>query len=189
MNTKKNQQIIDGIITGDRLILKAFYKKNLPYIRRYILKQGGCIQDVEDVFQDSLVVIYQKLRNGSLQIDTSIHSFFIGVCKNKWRVQLKRQYKVCNNDQLVVQKPDHKQSVIDTLTEKDQTVLYHKHLDNLSEKNRTILQLFFEGKSMREIAKINGYTEGYTRKKKFEIKEGLLRMIQQDPAYDELAVV
>ncbi|MBQ4818855.1 sigma-70 family RNA polymerase sigma factor [Aquimarina sp. MMG016] len=189
MNTKKNQQIIDGIITGDRLILKTFYKNNLPYIRKYILKQGGCIQDVEDVFQDSLVLIYQKLLNGSLQIDISIHSFFIGVCKNKWREQLRIQHKVRYNDQLVTQKPDYTQSVIDTLIEKDQTVLYHKHLDNLSEKNRTILQLFFEGKSMREIATVNGYTEGYARKKKFEIKETLLRMIQKNPVYDELAVV
>ncbi|MHA7056062.1 hypothetical protein ACWGOQ_0002510 [Aquimarina sp. M1] len=39
---------------------------------------------------------------------------------------------------------------------------------------------------MKEIANITGYTEGYARKKKFQVKEHLLLMIKKDPVYLEL---
>ncbi|MHA7056795.1 RNA polymerase sigma factor [Aquimarina sp. M1] len=188
MKTKKNQEVIDGIITGDYAILKAFYKRNLPFVRKYIVQNGGAGEDIEDIFQDSLILVYNKLRSGSLQIDLSIHSYFIGVCKNKWRNQQRRQYKVLYDDSLIVKKEDDTQSVIDTITEEDQAALFYKHLHNLNNKNRNILQLFFEGKSMREISTITGYSEGYTRKKKCISKNKLIQMILQDPEYKEYAI-
>jgi len=188
MKTKKNQEVIDGIITGDYTILKTFYKRNLPFVRKYILQNGGTGEDIEDIFQDSLILVYNKLCSDSLQIDLSIHSYFIGVCKNKWRNQRRKQLKILYDNGLIDKKEDDTQSVIDTITEEDQAGLFHKHLYNLNNKNRNILQLFFEGKSMREIAIITGYSEGYARKKKCISKNKLIQMILQDPEYKEYAI-
>jgi len=186
MNSTKSKKIIQGIIVGDEVILKAFYKKNLPLVHKYILQHKGRPEDVEDVFQDSLVLVYHKLRNGSLQINTSIHSYFIEVCKNKWRNQVRKQQRMRYDDLLIEREPDTKESIINTLTQEDKEQLYRKHLAVLKEDHKNILQLFLEGKSMREIANITGYTEGYTRKKKFMIKQCLLGTIKKDAAYWEL---
>jgi len=185
---QQNQILIEGIQKGDKAVLKAFYKKNLPYVHKYILRNKGRSEDVDDVFQDSLVLIYHKLRNGSLQINSSIHSYFMEVCKNKWRNQLRKQQKVYYNDLLVRQEQDRSELIVNNLTQEDKEQLYYKHVSCLKDDHKNILQLFFEGKSMREIAMITGYTEGYTRKKKFQIKERLLKMIKNDPVYQELVV-
>ena len=44
--------LINGIIKGDTLTLKNFYKDTMVYIQRYILENSGNTEDVEDVFQD-----------------------------------------------------------------------------------------------------------------------------------------
>ncbi|AXT51319.1 sigma-70 family RNA polymerase sigma factor [Aquimarina sp. BL5] len=186
MNITKNQQIIDGIIAGDSSILKSFYKKNLPLVRRLILKYNGTTEDVEDIFQEALVLLYHKLKSGELDVYTSIHSYFIGICKNMWRNQLRKKriseyYQLCEKST-----PDPSDSIIDTITKEHQQNLFNKHLDNLSKGNKSILKLFFEEKSNRDIANITGCSEGYTRKKKCIIKERLQKMVQSDPVYGEL---
>ena len=50
-----------------------------------------------------------------------------------------------------------------------------------------MLDHFFEGKSMQEIANLMGYSEAYARKKKFKTKEQLMAMIERDPLYREIA--
>ena len=50
------------------------------------------------------------------------------------------------------------------------------------------MNLVFTGMNMRRIADTMGYSEGYTRKKKYDCKKLLLEMIKNDPKYQELIV-
>ncbi|MFD2563670.1 RNA polymerase sigma factor [Aquimarina rubra] len=186
MNSTKNQQIIDGIIAGDSAVLKAFYKKNLPPVRKLILQYQGTTEDVEDVFQEALVVLYHKLRAGDLEFQQSLHSYFIGICKNMWRAQFRKKQMLAYDDFVLHKITDPSATVTDKMIHKQQQEVYHKHFTRLGDTSKQILAMFFEGKSMRDIATSTGYTEGYTRKKKCIIKERLLNMVQSDPLYAEL---
>jgi len=65
-------------------------------------------------------------------------------------------------------------------------MVYYKHLVKLNCKCQRILNLFFEGKSMHEIASLTNHSEGYVRKKKCDCKNDLIRNIAKDPVYLEL---
>ncbi len=186
MKNDKNAMIIEGISKGDELILTDFYQQNIPYVRSYVIQNSGREEDVEDVFQDALLLIYQKLQKGSLEIRCTVLTYFLGVCKNLWRNRLRKKKKLILNTELI-KTQDHSinDSHIDNIINKEQQNLYQKHFLKLDESNKRVLTLFFEGKSMREIAALMGYTEGYTRKKKFEAKKLLLEMIERDPIYFE----
>ncbi|WP_299218997.1 sigma-70 family RNA polymerase sigma factor [uncultured Aquimarina sp.] len=188
MNATKNQKIIAGIIAGDHQTLKVFYKKNLPAARRLILKYNGTTEDVEDIFQDALVLLYHKLSAGDLELHKFIHTYFIGICKNMWRNQLRKKQMLEYNELLTDSAIDPSDSVMDIITKKHQQNVFNKHFDNLSNSNKSILRLFFEEKSNRDIADITGYSEGYARKKKCMIKERLQKMVQSDPVYGELVM-
>ncbi len=184
----KEQVIITGIINGDEQVLTHFYKNNIPYIRNYILSRHGNLEDVEDIFQDGMVVLYQKLKSGELEINVSVRTYFYSVCKNIWRNRLRRKDLYALNAQyrVKIQTNNFEAMSIEEEKEQEQEHLYRKHFQRLSPDNKKILQLFFEGRSMKEIARITGYTIGGTRKKKFYAKKKLLEMIERDPAYNEL---
>ena len=183
----KEQQIINGIINGDERILQKFYLENKRYIQGFILRNQGNTEDVEDIFQDALVVVYQKLKSNLLDINVPLKTYFYGICKNMWCNRLRKKEKLIIDDEQRYIREEINDSFIYENQEREH--LYKKHFQNLSLDNKNLLLLFFEGKSMREISNITGYTEGYTRKKKFQAKKKLLQMIEKDPLYKELRIV
>ncbi|WP_106790811.1 RNA polymerase sigma factor [Aquimarina sp. Aq78] len=184
-----DQIIIAGIINGDEKILTCFYKENIRYIQGYILRNNGNPEDVEDVFQDALVVLYQKLRSGLLELRVPIKTYFYGICKNLWRNRLKKKKKLILDDGWYRFEEETSEPLITDIENQEREHLYRKHFQKLSTENKKLLSLFFEGRSMKEISKIIGHSEGYTRKKKFEAKKKLLKMIEKDPMYNELKAV
>ncbi len=188
MNKSDENTNIEGIIAGDEAVIKAFYKKNLRYIRGYVLQNSGNEEDVEDVVQDALVVIYQKLTEGSLEFTSTLDTYFYGICKNIWRNRLRKQSKILLKEQVFEGIDEEEINIEDYLEQKEQQRLYHKYFVKLSNTCKELLLLVFEGKPMKEIAGLTGYSEGYTRKKKFECKKSLIEMIEKDPLYKELSV-
>ncbi|MDY8138476.1 sigma-70 family RNA polymerase sigma factor [Aquimarina sp. 2201CG5-10] len=187
MNRIEDQEIIEGIVNGDELIIKDFYKNNLHYISSYILQNSGREEDVEDVFQDALVFMYQKLRSGSLEIDGStLKTYFYAVCKNIWRNRLRKNKKLTFKEDMLTIVESIEDSIIEEIENKEREHLFRKCFLKLNDTCRVVLSLVFEGKSMKEISEKTGYSEGYTRKKKFECKKSLIEMIEKDPMYIEV---
>ncbi|WP_226294101.1 RNA polymerase sigma factor [Aquimarina algicola] len=185
----KDQIMITGIINGDERILSNFYKENIRYVQGYILQNFGNAEDVEDIFQDALVVLYQKLKSEMVEMRVPVTTYFYGICKNLWKNRLRKKQRLVVDDKRVYFEEESNDIIIHNIENKEREHLYRKHFQKLSSENRKLLHLFFEGKSMKEISKITGYTVGYARKKKFLAKKQLLKMIEQDPLYEELKVV
>jgi len=186
MSNPEDRKILEGIASGDTRIIKAFYEENFHYIRSYILKNSGEDKDAEDIFQDALIVIYQKLRLNALDINVSIRTYFYAICKNKWKSRLRKQKKIIIDNEALVINEEIEASIAEEIENKEREHVYRKYFLALSGTCREVLQLVFAGNNMKEIASITGYSEGYTRKKKFECKKSLLEMLEKDPAYQEL---
>ena len=182
----KDQRLINGIINGEQEVLKHFYRDNIYYVRNYILRNSGNMEDVEDIFQDALVVLYQKLRSGRIEIHAPVRTYFYGICKNLWLTRLRKKEKLIINDDNGLEERLTNE-VLENQENQEREHLYQKHFQKLSPDNKQLLHLFFEGKSMKEISKICGYSEGYARKKKFDAKKKLFAMIEDDPMYRELS--
>jgi len=189
MGNNDNDFIINGILSGDHAIIKAFYEKHLPQVKSYILKNSGSETDAEDVFQDAMVVLYQKLKSGVLEIRVPITTYFYGICKNTWRNRRRKNKRLVIEEEFEVYESTSYDISLEEIEYKEKEHLYRKHFQNLSTDHRKILCLFFEGKSMKEISLIIGCTEGYTRKKKFMAKKKLIKMIEEDPCFGELMAV
>ncbi len=186
MSNIEDRKFLEGIVSGDEVVIKAFYKKNLSYIRGYILKNSGNEADAEDVFQDALILIYQKLKSDSLELHSSLSTYFYGICKNIWRNRLRKNKKMIITEDVVHDEEGIHPEIIEEIAQKEREHVYRKHFLKLSNTCREVLGLLFQGNSMKEIAHITGYSKGYTRKKKFECKKSLIEMIEKDPAYKEL---
>ena len=183
MNTQ--QQIIKGIATGDKKTLTAFYTHNFPAVKAYVQLNKGKLEDAEDVFQEALVLIYQKLNEGELQLRTSIHAYCFGICKNIWRNRLKANKLVYGDiPELYLNATDV--ALTKEMERVEREALYRKYFIRLNSTSREIWKLFFDGKNTKEVATLIGATEGYVRKAKFDSKKKLLELIERDPLFVEL---
>ena len=62
----------------------ALYKSAFPSVARYISKMGGSFDEAKDVFQDALVIYYEKAANGAASIETNEKAYLLGISKHLW---------------------------------------------------------------------------------------------------------
>lgn len=184
-----NQEIIKGIAHSDSRTLTGFYERNYTVIQKLIVTNSGNEAEVPDVFQDALLLLYQKIKKKDLQLTCSIHTYFYAICKKVWMNKLRRKNKILYHDQLEEVIPQEEAVTEDLeidMIAAEKEALFRKYLLQLGEPCSQLLALIFNEENYRTIAQKLGITEGNVRKKKFDCKEKLLKMIRKDPAYREL---
>ena len=184
----ENEHILDGIRLGDDAVIKKVFTNCLPSVKSLIVRQGGLEEDAEDVFMDALEAIYTQLHAKGLNLErAAFKTYLTQVCLFQWakKKRKKKWESPVTNDELVVQKETLDLS--ESLAEVDRIKLFRMKIDLLCLECRNILKWFVEeGRSMKEIAGTLNISEVFARKKKFECKQRLFKMVQEDPLYHEL---
>ncbi|KZS40027.1 hypothetical protein AWE51_10330 [Aquimarina aggregata] len=179
-----NNKIIAGIIGNDDRVLKTFYERHLPMVTSYVIKNSGNEYDAKDVFQDAMVIVYEKIKENTLDIHCSLGTYVYGISKNLWRNRLRRNSKVMSQDAQIDQSEE--EVALENIERKEKILLIQKYLLVLGEGCKEILMLFFSGHSLKEIAKQRNLSESYARKRKFICQKKFMVMIEKDPVFKEL---
>ena len=61
----------------------SLYENTFPKVAAYIHKNGGSLEESRDVFQDALVIYYERSRDG-LTVRSNEQTYLFGICKNLW---------------------------------------------------------------------------------------------------------
>ena len=186
MKNKEERDIVDGFLMGKEETIRFFYEQNFQKINVFIQKNSGVEADAEDVFQEAIIVTYQKLRSDALQLECTLGTYVFAVSRNIWMNALRKRKKIRTWDKLPEVTDSQHITILEDIHTLERTTLYQKYFFKLGKTCQELLGFFFSGKRMGEIANLMGYTEGYSRKKKFECKKKLIEMIEKDPLYEEL---
>lgn len=181
----QDTKYIDALKSGDKRGIREIYDKFFPGIQSLITRHGGNAEDAQDIFQDSLIVIFEKLRMNSFQLSSSFYTLLYGICRNLWgnRLQKRSRTDVSLSDDLTVPVGD---DLRDLIHQEEKRQIFWHAFKKLGKDCQQLLQLFFEKTSMEEIATIMGYaSEGYAKKRKFHCKSQLVLLVQQDPMYHD----
>jgi len=183
-----NDELLNGILRNDNVILQHIYKNFYYKVNLYIKKNSGTDDDANDVFQEAIIVVYRKLKANDLVINCSFETYLYSVCKFLWLKQLTRQKseKEMMVDSAIFETEfDHDFS---ELVEKNERFkLYQKHFQLLGSDCQKLLQLFFDKVPLKQIAQIMGFSgEKYVKKRKFKCKEYLVTSIKQDVSFKKV---
>ncbi|GJM30128.1 MAG: hypothetical protein DHS20C17_27630 [Cyclobacteriaceae bacterium] len=181
-------EILDGIRSRDRTILVYVYQQFFPMIKELILKNSGSEEDASDIFQESLVVIFEKLKTDELKLTSKFKTYLYAISRNKWLMVLRKQRtkpKMVVDTQLL---EENHPVYMDDLTKHEQYQLYRQHFKRLSDDCRELLSYFLKGHSLREIGELMGFSEKYAKKRKFMCQKKLISSIETDPVFNELKV-
>jgi RNA polymerase sigma factor (sigma-70 family) len=183
-----NEAILAGLKDRDKDVIKYIYRNNFQQIRHMILSNSGTAMDAEDVFQDAMLIIYQKTGSGLSELSCSFTTFLYAICRNIWFHRLEHKGKqplIRDISELESVAESHNQDSI--MLENEQFRLFHHHFEKLSESDRKVLNLFMKKVPLKEIARIMGYKSvAYAKVRKYLTKEKLKNSILSDPSYQEI---
>ncbi|MGA3013097.1 MAG: sigma-70 family RNA polymerase sigma factor, partial [Bacteroidales bacterium] len=89
-----DEKIISDIRENREGSISYLYKEFFALIRSIVIKNSGNNEDAEDVFQDGLIVLFQKIRLESFELNCSLKTFFFSVCRNIWLQRLDRKWRL-----------------------------------------------------------------------------------------------
>lgn len=184
-----DHRYIIALLENDAAVIEEIYRKYADKIKWMILKNNGNENDAADIFQESLVAIYNKARTQDFALTCPFEAFLYLVCKKKWINELnkRKRHGVTFTDTAgYTTGEDSFQQASLTVQQDDRKTLLLEKFAELEEGCRRLLQLSWSGKAMDEVAAILNVTYGYARKKKSECMAKLVKLVQQSPRFNSL---
>lgn len=167
----KDQEIIERIKKGDESAAEYLYKQHFSMMSRLIKKNSGSEDDAKDIYQDAIIVFWEKITSGDFVLSSKISTYLYSVCFNLWRKELERRKKLSSQEV--------EGSVeLDTNTE-ERVQAIRRCIDKLSETCQSVLKLYyFDNLQMSEIAQKLNFSNADTAKtKKYKCKKELDKLV------------
>jgi RNA polymerase sigma factor (sigma-70 family) len=86
-----DQVLVDKIREGDGDALRFLYKKYYPVVLRLITQNSGDEEDAEDIYQEALIVLYEKVKDPNFKLSSSLKTFIYSISRNKWLYKLRQE--------------------------------------------------------------------------------------------------
>ena len=154
-----DREVVLGILNNSDDALNKLYIGYFPMILQFILNNNGDEDDAKDVYQEGIIVLYNKIKSGDFELSSKLKTYLYSVCRRIWLKKLSQQSKKTNNiadfEDVIstdVDMEDHE--LKEEQFDKMQSALLH-----LGEPCKTIIQDFYiNNLSMHDISEKFGYT-------------------------------
>lgn len=176
-------RLLEGIIKADKNQLVKLYNDFLPEVLLFVKKNNGSEDEAKDVFQDAIIILHKKAKEG-IELRVALKSYFFSICRNLWLMQLRKKKRLTVIDDLEFQESEP--DIIRKIEQTQQENIFYKYYQRLPEQCRRILNLFFSKMPMKTIAEELNTSESYIKKRKHVCKEKLVAAIKKDPLFTEM---
>jgi RNA polymerase sigma factor (sigma-70 family) len=169
-------EILNEIRSGNQQILIYLFEENYSSIKKHILQNSGSVDDVDDVLQEAVIIVWQNSAKPEFQLSSALNTYIYAIVKNLWLKALKRKQRMVN---IHDNEYDHLNPVSQGTSQYDRKVL----LDCMSEVGETCKQLlsyyYFDGYNMTQIGDLLGFNNADTVKaKKYQCLKRLQDIIK-----------
>ena len=168
----KDSVVLEKISRGDEKALEYLYRKYYRMMTSAIIKNNGTEQEAKDIYQDALIVFWQKVVSNQLTLTSKISTYLYSVCLNLWRKELDRKSR------LSYEKHDRPEYMNDEAEERK--AIIHDCINQLGDTCQKLLTYYyFDDMSMQDIADKLGFATTETAKtKKYKCKKRLDNLIK-----------
>jgi len=185
MNTE-SQDLLHALLAGDNNGIREIYRLYLPRAASLITRNGGNAEDAKDIFQEALIILYEKAQKPGFTLNSSLYTLIYGICRNLWgnRLQKRSGSNVTFSGEGKYRFDEDTEKSIE---QAEENKVFWDSFNRLGEDCQKLLRLFFDKVRMEKIAELMGYgSVSYAKKRKFQCKERLVDIVKADLRYQEL---
>ena len=156
-----DEELLTGLANGSDDALTQLYRRFFPMVLHLITTNNGNEDDAKDIYQETLVVLYEKVRAGSFDLHSQLKTYIYAVGRRLWLKQLaqKSRYMVRDIDVDASDAGQIDDDLVDHEERDRQFELMTDSLGRLGEPCRTLLEDFYiRHLSMQDITEKFGYT-------------------------------
>ncbi len=153
------EQLLKGLARNDKKIIESIYKNNYNMIQSMIIHNSGSADDAKDIFQEAMIILYEKARSGNLELNCQIKTYIYAVSRRLWLKRLNQTNRFVSNTDLLQETIQVETDLEEHDDRNREFELLDKAISSLGEPCKSLLEAFyFKKKNMQEISSSFGYT-------------------------------
>lgn len=174
--------LLEQIRQGDEQALASLYRSNRKAITGFVTRNNGSVDDAEDMLQEALVVLWERVRAGRFEQSSKLSTFIFATVRNMWMRKLSRIKRETPSAIDPERYADDCSTPLEELLENEVVTGIQQALDRLGEPCRKLLLLFYwEELSLGAIAKELRFANADTVKsKKYQCKKALEKLLKSN---------
>ena len=157
---EQDRLLLEGIAGEDKASLEEIYRQHYYMVQNLVVMNGGSKDDAADLFQETVIVLYQKVKAGNFDLQCLLKTFLYSVARRLWLKKLQQQQKYSS------QLPE---TLEDTAAVEDDLEYHIKQqnafsimetaMNKVGEPCKSLLEAYYlQKKHMNVIAQEFGYT-------------------------------
>lgn len=174
--------LLEGLAKQDKNAIESIYRLNFQTIQHLILNNKGNPEDAADVFQEAMIVLYEKSIHPEFVLNCQIKTYLYSVCRRIWLKKLEKQKRIS----IQTDEFDQVISIEEDIKEHEQANIRFKTMENalakIGEPCKGLLEAFYiNKKQMQEIAVLFNYTNADNAKtQKYKCLNRLKKLFLQN---------
>ncbi|CAN5811660.1 hypothetical protein BH24BAC1_BH24BAC1_19780 [soil metagenome] len=153
-----DEALVAGIKRNDEAALSYLYTLHFPMILHFMLNNSGTEEEAKDIYQEAVIIFYEKIKAGSMVLNCQIKTYLYSVCRRLWLKKLTEKSRVG--------KPRDEEFFVELAAEEAEDDekemrfgIMGESLALLGEPCRSLLEDFYlHERSMQQISERFGYT-------------------------------
>lgn len=151
--------VLRAIGNNDKAAIEAVYKENYGLIQHLIINNNGSEEDARDIFQEAMMVLYEKAKSPDFELSCQIKTYLYSVSRRLWLKKLQQLRRM----ETQVESFDKVVAVEDDLEAHEklnrQYLVMRTAMGKIGEPCKSLIEAFYvHRKNMHEIAGYFGYT-------------------------------
>ena len=156
---EQEQLLLKGLAQSDKASVEAIYRDNYAIIQSFILNNNGSVDDARDIFQEAMVVLYEKSRDTTFSLNCQIRTYVYSICRRLWLKRLQQLSKYSTQVESLEEIVPVEEEVEEHEKKNTDFLLMENAMGKIGEPCKSLLDAYYlQKKSMQDIAAEFGYT-------------------------------
>jgi RNA polymerase sigma factor (sigma-70 family) len=157
--------LLEGLARSDKKAIEIIYRENYNMVQSLIINNSGSTDDAKDIFQEAMIVLYEKVRSGTFELNCLIKTYVYSVSRRLWLKRLQQMNRYVPAVENLQDTVPVEEEVEENERINSEFQAMEKAISSLGEPCKSLLEAYYlEKKSMQEIALFFGYTNAENAK-------------------------
>jgi len=166
VNTEINEKaLLQGLARNDKKAVETIYRENYNMVQVLIINNNGSADDAKDIFQEAMIVLYEKVRSGTFELNCQIKTYVYSVCRRLWLKRLQQLNRFSPDVESLEASVPVENEIEEHEKRNAEFEMMDKAISSLGEPCKSLIEAYYlQKQSMQEIALNFGYTNAANAK-------------------------
>jgi RNA polymerase sigma factor (sigma-70 family) len=153
------EALLKGLASSDKKAVETIYQQNYNMVQTLIINNNGSADDAKDIFQEAMIVLYEKVRSGTFELNCQIKTYMYSVCRRLWLKRLQQLNRYSSPIESLEAVVPVEEEIEEHEQRNAEFEMMEKAISSLGEPCKSLLEAYYlQKQNMQVIAANFGYT-------------------------------